>query len=130
MTRVSITFENTVENQDICRQIRRYHKKLEQPLLITFRDEATEIVLEAAILYIPDKKLLPKDATINGLVKKTTTHYEIHPRSKSKTINLHLDSELVAELEQIRQHVQSKTQHDVILEMFIRGMRAYRREQE
>lgn len=130
MTTVSITMANTIETQAICRQIRSYHKKLEQPLHVAFNTDATEISLEAAILYIPDKKLLPNEAVIHGLVKKTAKHYEIHPRAKSKTINLHLDSELVAELEQIRQHVQSKTQHDVILEMFIRGMRAYREEQE
>lgn len=130
MTNVSITFANTVENQAICRQIRRFHKELNQPLTITVTDCATQIYLEAAILYIPDKKLLPRDAIITGLVKKTATQYEIHPRAKSKTINLHLDSELVAELEQIRQHVQSKTQHDVILEMFVRGLRAYKEDKE
>lgn len=130
MTTVSILFPNTPDNQKIARQIRKFHKEREQPLTVFFSDDTSQLVLEAPCIYISDKKLLPPDAVINGLVNKTESHYEVHPRTKGKTINLHLDSELVAELEQIRKHVQSKTQHDVILEMFIRGIRAYREEQE
>ena len=130
MTTVSILFPNTSENQKIARQIRNFHKELQQPLKVFFSEDATQLVLEAACLFVPDKSLLPTDAIINGLVNKTASHYEIQPRTKGKTINLHLDSELVAELEQIRKYVQSKTQHDVILEMFIRGIRAYREEQD
>ncbi|MGC5323842.1 hypothetical protein [Brevibacillus sp. SYSU BS000544] len=130
MTTVSILFPNTPDNQKIARQIRKYHKQQQQPLSVFFSEDASQLVLESACLFIPDKSLLPTEAIINGLVNKTESHYEIHPRTRGKTINLHLDSELVAELEEIRKHVQSKTQHDVILEMFIRGIRAYREEQD
>lgn len=130
MTTVSILFPNTSDNQKIARQIRKFHKQRQQPLSVFFSEDATQLVLEAACLFIPDKSLLTTEAIINGLVNKTKSHYEIHPRTRGKTINLHLDSELVAELEEIRKHVQSKTQHDVILEMFIRGIRAYRDEQD
>ncbi len=126
----AITLPNTADNQERCRHIRDFHKKKGQPLTIRFSEGLTHIILEAPCLYVPDQQTLGKDVTVNGNVKKCTSHYEIHPKGKGKTINLHLDSELVAELEQIRTHVASKTQHEVILEMFIRGMRAYKAEQE
>jgi hypothetical protein len=130
MDTATITFVNTADNQELCRQIRDFHKKKGQPLNIRFDEGLTHIILEAPCLYVPEQKTLGKDAVVNGSVKKCTGHYEIHPRGKGKTINLRLDSELVAELEQIRAHVASKTQHEVILEMFIRGMRAFKAEQE
>jgi hypothetical protein len=130
MELASITLVNTVENQEYCRQIRDLHKKKKQPLTIRFSEGLTHIVLEAACLYLPDKRLLGRDTVINGYVKKCARHYEIHPRGKGKTINLHLDSELVAELEQIRACVTSKTQHEVIRELFIRGIRSFQSEQQ
>ncbi|WP_039070299.1 hypothetical protein [Brevibacillus borstelensis] len=125
-----ITLGNTVENQEYSRQIRDLHKKKGQPLTIRFSEELTHIILEAPCLYVPDRNILGKEAVVEGVVKKNGNHLEIHPRSKGKTINLHLDSELVNELEQIRLKVASKTQHDVILEMFVRGLRAYQAEQD
>jgi hypothetical protein len=130
MEHVSLMLPNTPENQALCRQIRDAHKKRSQPLTIRFDEGLTHIILEAPWLYVPDQRALGKDVQIRGQVRKMGAHYEIHPRVKGKTINLHLDSELVAELEQIRAHVASRTQHEVILEMFIRGMRAYQAEQE
>lgn len=125
-----ITLENTVANQEISRQIRDLHKKRGQPLAIRFSEELTHIILEAACLYIPDKELLDTAIAIEGTWKKTAEHDELHPRSKGKTVNLHLDSELVAELELIRALVSSKTQQEVIRELFIRGMRSYLAEKE
>ncbi|USG68110.1 hypothetical protein NDK47_12845 [Brevibacillus ruminantium] len=130
METASLMLTNTFENQEVSRQIRDFHKKKGQPLTVRFSEELTHIVLEAACLYLPSRKALGKEAQIEGVLKKNGTHYEIHPRSKGKTINLHLDSELVAELEQIRTKVSSKTQHEVILEMFIRGLRAYQQERD
>jgi hypothetical protein len=130
MQPASITLVNTRENQELCRHIRDLHKKKKQPLTIRFSEGLTHIVLEADCLYLPDQHQLGRDTVIDGYVKKCSRHYEIHPRGKGKTINLHLDSELVAELEQIRTRVTSKTQHEVILELFIRGIRAFQAEQE
>ncbi|HZG15216.1 MAG TPA: hypothetical protein VE710_09370 [Candidatus Bathyarchaeia archaeon] len=130
MSKVVLTLPNTAEYQMICRDIRDLHKKRNQPLTIRFSEGLTHIQLEAPLLYIPDKRALGREAKIEGTVKKMAGHYEIHPREKGKTIHLFLDSELVTELEQIRSHVKKKTQHDVILDMFIRGLRAYQAEQE
>lgn len=120
-----ITLENTAVNQEISRTIRDFHKKKGQPLAIRFSEELTHIVLEAPCLLIPDPDCLGTHPVIDGHWRKCAGYYEIHPRNKGKIVNLHLDSELVAELEQIRARVSSKTQHEVILEMFVRGMRSY-----
>ncbi|GED72282.1 hypothetical protein BRE01_59840 [Brevibacillus reuszeri] len=130
MELATITLENTVQNQEVSRQIRDYHKKKGQPLAIRFSEELTHIILEAPCLYVPDLEQLTQNIVIEGHLRKCSTHSEVHPRGKGKTVNLHLDSELVAELEQIRSHVNSKTQQEVIRELFIRGMRSYLAEQD
>jgi hypothetical protein len=130
MEQAVITLENIPTNQETSRQIRDFHKKKGQPLAIRFSEELTHIILEAPCLFIPDAVQLDKEAIIDGHLRICSGHSEIHPRSKGKTVNLHLDSELVAELEQIRARVGSKTQHEVIRELFVRGMRAYLAEEE
>ncbi|QRG65317.1 hypothetical protein [Brevibacillus choshinensis] len=125
-----ITLENTVTNQEISRRIRDLHKKKGQPLAIRFSEELTHIILEAPCLYILNPDQFDDTAVIEGQLRHNHGHYEIHPKSKGKTVNLHLDSELVAELELIRSRVNSKTQSEVIRELFIRGMRAYLAEEE
>jgi len=130
MELATITLENTVHNQEISRQIRDFHKKKGQPLTIRFSEELTHIILEAPCLYLPHADHLDQIAVFEGHLRKCPHHCEVHPRSKGKTVNLHLDSELVAELEQIRSLVSSKTQQEVIREMFIRGMRSYLAEKD
>ncbi|HBZ79920.1 MULTISPECIES: hypothetical protein [Brevibacillus] len=125
-----IMLENTVDNQAFSRQIRDFHKKKGQPLAIRFSEELTHIILEAPCLYIPDPMQLDPRTILDGTIRQVASHGEIHPRHKGKTVNLHLDSELVAELEQIRALVSSKTQQEVIRELFVRGMRSYLAEQE
>ncbi|TQK75261.1 hypothetical protein FB479_101873 [Brevibacillus sp. AG162] len=125
-----ITLENTVANQERSRQIRDLHKKKGQTLAIRFSEELTHIILEAPCLYIPDQEWLDEAIVIEGIVKKSAEYYELHPRTKGKTVNLHLDSELVAELELIRSLVSSKTQQEVLRELFVRGMRSYLAEKE
>ncbi|UFJ42300.1 hypothetical protein LOK74_07370 [Brevibacillus humidisoli] len=125
---VTLTLPNTLEHQHLCREIRDYHKRHERPLSISFDEAMSQIRLQADCIYLPDKRVLKREAVIDGIVKKRTAHYEILPRSKGKTINLHLDSELAAELEQIRNHVSSKTQHEVILDLFVRGLRSFQEE--
>lgn len=120
-----IMLENNADNQELSRQIRDFHKKKGQPLAIRFSEGLTHIILEAPCLYIPDPKQLDPRTVVDGQINASGGHGEIHPRHKGKTVNLHLDSELVAELEQIRALVSSKTQQEVIRELFIRGMRAY-----
>lgn len=65
---------------------------------------------------------------IEGQTKETEKGYEVRPKDKGKTINLHLDAELVAELNEIKNHVMSKTQHDIILDLFKKGLDQYNKE--
>ncbi|WNC12347.1 hypothetical protein [Brevibacillus brevis] len=125
-----ITMENTVANQEVSRTIRDLHKKKGQPLAIRFSEELTHIILEAPCLYILEPELLDEKAVVDGQWRKAAHGYEIHPKCRGKTVHLHLDSELVAELELIRNRVNSKTQSEVIRELFIRGMRSYLEEEE
>ncbi|MFD2371468.1 hypothetical protein ACFSO0_16195 [Brevibacillus sp. GCM10020057] len=130
MEQATITLENTPANQQISRTIRDFHKKKGHPLTIRFSEEMTHIILEAPCIYLPGPHPPDETAVIDGQLRKCAGHFEVHPKNKGKTINLHLDSELAAELEQIRSRVSSKTQSEVIRELFIRGMRSYLAEEE
>lgn len=125
-----ITMKNHRTNQEISRQIRDYHKKKGQPLAIRFSEELTHIILEAPCLFIPSPDLLDKEAVITGTLRSTHDHVEIVPVKSGETIHLYLDSELIAELEQIRSLVNDKTQDEVIQEMLMRGLRSYLSEQK
>jgi len=125
-----ISMKNHVENQEISRQIRDYHKKKGQPLAIRFSEELTHIILEAPCLFIPDPSMLKQDVCISGTVRVYADHAEIYPRKTGSTIHLFLDSELIDELEQIRAHVKNKTQDEVISELLMRGLRSYHSERK
>jgi len=61
-----ISMKNHVENQEISRQIRDYHKKKGQPLAIRFSEELTHIILEAPCLFIPDPSMLNRTSASQG----------------------------------------------------------------
>jgi hypothetical protein len=130
MELAAITMKNHLENQEISRQIRDFHKKKGQPLAIRFSEELTHIILEAPCLFIPSPSFLCTDAMITGTVRTFPNHTEIVPAKSGETINLYLNSELIAELEQIRSLVSHKTQDEVIQEMLMRGLRSYLSERE
>ncbi|MDQ0338228.1 hypothetical protein J2S00_001012 [Caldalkalibacillus uzonensis] len=125
---VTIEMKNTVENQHLARQIRSLNEDLENQIYIRFNENVTKIILEGNMIYIPDKKSLPQDSRITGVLRKKNRHYILKPKEKSKTVNLHLDSELVEELTRIRQHVRNKTQHEILLELFKKGLEQYHHE--
>ncbi|WP_126426691.1 hypothetical protein [Brevibacillus marinus] len=126
---VTLTLPNTPAHQQLCREIRDFHNRQKRPLTITFPEQMTRIRLEAACLYLPDQRALSAEAVIDGIVKKRGSHYEIHPRGRGKTVNLHLDPALLAELEQIRGHLSGKTQREAIRELLVRGLRSVQAEQ-
>lgn len=84
--------------------------------------------MEGDQIYLPDRRMLTQDVSVEGQLKEKGKGYEIIPKDKGKTVNLHLDSELVAELEQIKLHFHHKTQHDVLLELFKKGIDQYKTE--
>jgi hypothetical protein len=130
MELAAITLKNDLENQELSRQIRDFHKKKGQPLAIRFSEELTHICLEAPCLFIPSACLLGQDAVITGSLRTFSTHAEIVPAKSGETINLYLNSELIAELEHIRSLVSHKTKHEVIQEILMRGLRSYLAERE
>lgn len=125
-----LTLQNNAVNQERSRQIRDYHKKKGQTLTIRFSEDLAHILLEAPCLFIPDPSLLGEGAVLDGWVKTCPDHLELYPQQEGTTIHLQLDSELMAELEQIRSLVSSKTQAEVIQEMLMRGLRSYQAEQK
>ncbi|MGO0061227.1 hypothetical protein ACTID9_14600 [Brevibacillus fluminis] len=126
--KVKITLENNACNQEKGRLIRDANRELGYPLHISFSEDLTRIVMEGEHIYLPDREMLSPDLSVEGQLKEKGKGYEIFPKDKGKTVNLHLDSELVAELEQIKQHFHHKTQHDVLLELFKKGIDQYKTE--
>jgi hypothetical protein len=126
--KAKIRLENTVSNQDKARRIREANRKGENMLDISFKEDLTEIFIEGERILVPEKSLFHEEMLMSGTVKEKDGSIEILPQDKGKTVNLHLDAELVAELNEIKNHVMSKTQHDIILELFKKGLDQYNKE--
>lgn len=123
-----IELENTVPNQEIARKIKQANKEADNILTISFAKDLSKIFFEGEYILIPDKSWFSNKLLVEGYAKETELGYEIKPQDKGKTINLHLDAELVAELNEIKNHVMSKTQHDIILDLFKKGLDQYNKE--
>lgn len=128
--KVKVKLPNTVENQEIARKIKQANEKANNALDISFEKDLSKIFFEGDWILIPDKSYFSNDIIIEGYAKETENSYEIRPKDKGKTINLHLDAELVAELNEIKNHVMSKTQHDIILDLFKKGLDQYNKENQ
>lgn len=127
--RVSLTLENTLDNQQASRLIKDTNKEKNNNIEVSFSNDLKKIVLEGDTILVPDARVLnQKDVSFTGEVHCQGEMCEITAKEKGKTVNLHLDSHLVQELEQIRQYVSSKTQHDVLLEIFKRGIKELKAE--
>ncbi|WP_053362871.1 hypothetical protein [Bacillus sp. FJAT-27251] len=126
--KAKIKLANTVSNQEKARNIREANRKADNMLDISFKEDLTEIFFEGERILIPEKSWFHEDMLINGMLKERDGTIEIIPQDKGKTVNLHLDAELVAELNEIKNHVMSKTQHDIILELFKKGLDQYNKE--
>jgi hypothetical protein len=128
--KAQIKLENNFMNQEIAREIRDRNRDEENLLQVSFSDDLSAIILEGEKIWIPEKELLTDELSIEGNIKEIGKRYEITPKDRGKTVNLHLDVDLVAELEQIKSHVKNKTQHDLLLEFFKRGLDQYKKEKE
>ncbi|GAB7388733.1 hypothetical protein BSNK01_25710 [Bacillaceae bacterium] len=125
-----IRLKNVLENQEKARRLRDFNRQAGNSLLVSFSDDLSEIVLEGERIVIPEKSWLSGNVGVEGKLEENEIGYELSPQEKGKTVNLHLDAELVAELEQIKNHVRSKTQHEIVLELFKRGLSQYKEEQK
>lgn len=119
---------NTLENQHIARQLRDANRQADNTLHVSFDADLKYIILKGNQIVVPDKHVFSDEMNIEGELKKKGKGYLIQPKDKGKTVNLHLDSELVSELEEIKRHVQSKTQHDLLLTVFKKGLAQYKSE--
>ncbi|KAB7705590.1 hypothetical protein F9802_13720 [Bacillus aerolatus] len=126
--KAKIQLTNNVQNQEIARKIKQSNQGKNNLLDISFEKDLSKIFFEGEYIWIPDKSWFSNDMLIEGYAKEDDDGYEIRPKDKGKTINLHLDAELVAELNEIRNHVMSKTQHDIILDLFKKGLDQYNKE--
>ncbi|MFT9848012.1 hypothetical protein [Aneurinibacillus sp. REN35] len=127
---VSIEIKNTNDNILIARKIRDANKGAIEGFTLKFTEDNSAIVIEGEKLFIPDKMLLTSDMKISGMIKPLPDGFEILDEEKGKTVNLHLDAELVKEINVIRSYVKSKTQHDVLLELFKKGLEQYKKEND
>ncbi|KMY53301.1 hypothetical protein AC623_04270 [Bacillus sp. FJAT-27231] len=128
--KVKMKLPNTVANQEIARKIKQANQKANNTLDISFEKDLTTIYFEGDWILIPDKSWFSDHIIVEGQAKELENSYEIRPKNRGKTINLHLDAELVAELNEIKNHVMSKTQHDIILDLFKKGLDQYNKENQ
>jgi hypothetical protein len=127
---VRIEIKNTNDNILIARKIRDQNKYQVDNFSLRFSEDNRMIIIEGSKLIVPDKKLLSDDIKTYGILHPRGEGFELLEEEKGKTVNLHLDAELVKEINTIRSYVKSKTQHEVLLEVFKRGLEQYRKEQE
>ncbi|HZG72231.1 MAG TPA: hypothetical protein VEY51_11920 [Chondromyces sp.] len=123
-----IRLKNTTMNQEIARKIKEANREAGNALDISFKKDLTEIFFEGEQIIIPEKSWFSDDMLVKGQAKERNNGIEIVPKDRGKTVNLHLDAELVSELNEIKNHVTSKTQHDIILELFKKGLDQYNKE--
>jgi hypothetical protein len=128
--KAKIRLENNVPNQETARKIREANRDANNPIDISFKEDLTEIFFEGERIFIPEKAMFTEEMLVHGQVKEKADALEIIPKDKGKTVNLHLDADLVAELNEIKNHIVSKTQHDIILEIFKKGMDQYNKEKK
>ncbi|MCI2253760.1 hypothetical protein L2D08_05215 [Domibacillus sp. PGB-M46] len=124
--KAKISIQNTRDNQEKARLIRDENRNSGHSLAISFSEDAKEIFFEGSMIQVPDRVAFGDITVLEGQVKKREGGFDVQQADKGKTVNLHLDAGLVAELNEIRQHVMSKTQHDIILEIFKKGLDHYK----
>lgn len=126
--KAKISLKNTIPNQEIARKMREANREANNPIDISFKEDLSEIFFEGERILIPEKSWFDEDMLVKGYAKEKDGAIEIFPQDKGKTINLHLDAELVAEINEIKNHIMSKTQHDIILDLFKKGLDLYNKE--
>ncbi|MFC0271818.1 hypothetical protein ACFFIX_10165 [Metabacillus herbersteinensis] len=126
--KAKIRLKNTISNQEIARKMREANREANNLIDISFKEDLSEIFFEGERILIPEKAWFDEDMLVKGQAKEKDSAIEILPQDIGKTINLHLDAELVAELNEIKNHIMSKTQHDIILDLFKKGLDQYNKE--
>ncbi|SFE81794.1 hypothetical protein [Alteribacillus iranensis] len=126
--KAKIKMKNSIENQSIARNIRDANRERSNTAEISFSKDLSEIYFEGDEIWIPEKQWFTEEMLVEGQAKEREEGIEIQPVDKGKTVNIHLDADLVAELNDIKNHVMSKSQHDIVLELFKKGIDQYNKE--
>ncbi|MED0735924.1 hypothetical protein [Aneurinibacillus thermoaerophilus] len=126
---IKIEMKNTNENILVARKFRDKNKYNVENFNLYFSEDNSTIIIEGNKLLIPCKKFPLPNIKIKGLLHPRGEEFELVDGEKGKTVNLHLDAELVKEINAIRSYVKSKTQHEALLEVFKKGLEQYKKEQ-
>ncbi|QSO49249.1 hypothetical protein [Alicyclobacillus mengziensis] len=130
-----VTLLNTSDNIKLARQVRDLNQKKDASVEVRFSVDYREIHFSGEIIYLPQEVTLLKEFTIvEGELVTLRGESCILDRNRAKTVNVHLDSELVAEINAIRDYIALNknraknitsgegTQHEILLEMLRRGI--------
>lgn len=130
-----VSLLNTTENIKFARQIRILNQKEDANIEVYFSMDYTKIHFSGEIIYLPKEVTHLKEFTIlEGELVTLRGESCILDRNRAKTVNIHLNSELVAEINAIRDYITLNknlaknittgegTQHEILLEMLRRGI--------
>lgn len=132
----AITLGNSKKGIKLAREIRNLNHKKSASLIIGFSENNQEIHINGEIIYLPPTLSVEDDCLeINGEVVKTQDNLCVIDMIRPKTVNVHLDSELVGEINAIREFIlnnkemisnpeikDTTTQHEILLAVLRRGV--------
>jgi hypothetical protein len=132
----AITLENTKKSIKLAREIRNLNNKKSSTLVIDFTEDNQKIHINGEIVYLPITFQIENDCLeVHGEVMNTQECLCIVDMVRPKTVNVHLDSELVGEINAIREFIfnnkdtisspeikDTTTQHEVLLAALRRGV--------
>lgn len=129
-----VSLLNTPKGLKLARQIRELNDREDASIEVCFSDDYQKVYFSGEIIYLPHEVLSYEGVTMSD-GELVTLHGKscILNRNRAKTVNVHLDSDLVAEINAIREYISLNksriqditpegTQHEIILEMLRRGI--------
>ncbi len=138
----TITLINTAEYIKLAREIRNLNDKKSSNIAIDFSEDNQRIHMNGEIIYIPnDIDLISERITISGEIIETGDCLCVIDAVRPKTVNVHLDSVLVGEINAIRDFIinnqerlssteikDTATQHAILLAVLRRGVKQFKKD--
>lgn len=126
---------NKPGNIQLARRIRDLNYKEDATIDVHFSDDYQQMYFSGELIYLPEDVIAHDDVTIlEGELVTLRGEYCVLDRNRPKTVNVHLDSELVTEINVIRDYIALNksrlqdvnkgegTQHELLLQMLRRGI--------
>ncbi len=136
-----IVLENSGDGIKLARKIRNMNNEKSSMLSIEFLEDNRKIQLNGEVVYLPNEIDTKQECSdIIGEVIETEDCLCIIDIVRPKTVNVHLDSELVAEISAIqecflnkkanysKQKMKDATQHEVMLAVLRRGIHQFKKD--